>query len=162
LGREGPSVQLASVTASGLARAFGVAKQKHRMPSAAGAAAGLAAAFNTPLAAVTFVLGGILGDLNSRFLGNMMMASVIGALVAEGLLGPHPAFRLDLPEEPGWRAYVLSPFAAVVATLAGILFQKSTLRLRKVVATQKVLPRWLAPVLAALLTWLIGCSVWMG
>ncbi len=83
LGREGPSVQLAGTLASTLAARLGLAKAKHRMPAAAGAAAGLAAAFNTPLAAVTFVLEEIIGDLNSRFLGNILMASVIGALVAD-------------------------------------------------------------------------------
>src|SRR5262249_22275865 len=56
LGREGPSVQLAGGVASNLAGLLGEAKQKRRMAAAAGAAAGLAAAFNTPLAAVTFVL----------------------------------------------------------------------------------------------------------
>jgi CIC family chloride channel protein len=56
LGREGPSVQLAGGVASNLAGLLGEPKQKRRMAAAAGAAAGLAAAFNTPLAAVTFVL----------------------------------------------------------------------------------------------------------
>ena len=162
LGREGPSVQLAAVTGSGLARWFGVAKQKHRMPAAAGAAAGLAAAFNTPLAAVTFVLEEIIGDLNSRFLGNMLMASLIGALVAHGLLGAQPAFSVDLPDEPGWRTYVLAPLAAVLATFTGLAFQRLTLGLRGRIRTQTILPLWLAPACAALLTWAIGCSVWMG
>jgi H+/Cl- antiporter ClcA len=60
LGREGPSVQLAGGVASNLAGVLGEAKQKRRAAAAAGAAAGLAAAFNTPLAAVTFVLEEIL------------------------------------------------------------------------------------------------------
>jgi len=87
LGREGPSVQLAGGFASNLAGLFGEAKQRRRMAAAAGAAAGLAAAFNTPLAAVTFVLEEIIADLNSALLGGVLLASVIGALVVHGLVG---------------------------------------------------------------------------
>ena len=160
LGREGPSVQMASVMGSGLARWLGVAKQKHRMPSAAGAAAGLAAAFNTPLAAVTFVLEEIIGDLNSRFLGNMLMASLLGALVAHGLLGAEPAFHVDLPNEPGWQVFALVPFAAAFAAFVGLCFQWSSLWVRRRIRVQKVLPAWLTPACAALLTWAVGYSVW--
>ena len=160
LGREGPSVQMASVISSGLARWLGVAKQKHRMPSAAGAAAGLAAAFNTPLAAVTFVLEEIIGDLNSRFLGNMLMASLLGALVAHGLLGAQPAFRVDLPNEPGWHVFIMVPFAATLATFVGLSFQWSSLWIRSRIRVQRVFPTWLTPACAALFTWAVGFSVW--
>jgi hypothetical protein len=68
LGREGPIVQPAGAVGSNLAALAGESKQSRRAPTAAGAAAGLAA-FNTPLAATTFVLEEIIGDLNSRFLG---------------------------------------------------------------------------------------------
>src|SRR3974390_2111370 len=90
LGREGPSVQLAGGVASNLAGLLGEAKQRRR----GGAAAGLAAAFNTPLAAVTFVLEEIIAALNSALLGSVLLASVIGAFVVHGLVGKAPAFPL--------------------------------------------------------------------
>ena len=65
LGREGPSVQIGSNLASTVAGFLGVPKQGRRAASAAGAAAGLSAAFNAPLAAIAFVLEEIIGDLNS-------------------------------------------------------------------------------------------------
>ena len=160
LGREGPSVQLAGATSSWLASRLGLAKQKHRMPCAAGAAAGLAAAFNTPLAAVTFVLEEIIGDLNSRFLGNVLMASVLGALVAHGLLGPEPAFRMNVPDEPGWEVYVLAPWAAAVATLVGFFFQWSSLRLRAWTLTLKRIPKWALPSIGVIPAWGLGIAVW--
>ena len=92
LGREGPSVQLAGAVSSNLAALTGEAKQNRRAAAAAGAAAGLAAAFNTPLAATTFVLEEIIGDLNSRFLGPVLLASVLGALVVHGVIGKQPSF----------------------------------------------------------------------
>ncbi|HZM04210.1 MAG TPA: chloride channel protein, partial [Candidatus Saccharimonadales bacterium] len=63
MGREGPSVQLAGALSSNLAGWAGEPKQNRRTAAAAGAAAGLAAAFNAPLAALTFVLEEIIGDL---------------------------------------------------------------------------------------------------
>jgi hypothetical protein len=64
-------VQLAGGVASNLAGLLGTAKNERRAAAAAGAAAGLAAAVNTPIAAVTFVLEEIIGDLNSRLLGRL-------------------------------------------------------------------------------------------
>lgn len=87
-------MQLAGGVASNLAGLFGEAKQHRRMAAAAGAAAGLAAAFNTPLAAVTFVLEEIITDLNSGLLGGVLLASIIGALVVHGLVGKQPAFTV--------------------------------------------------------------------
>ena len=117
MGREGPSVQLAGGVASNLAGLTGEAKQNRRWPQRPGAAAGLAAAFNTPLAAMTFVLEEIIGDLNSRLLGGVLLASVLGALAVHGIIGKQPAFiltartrrrglvyssRRSWPRWPGW------------------------------------------------------------
>jgi CIC family chloride channel protein len=162
LGREGPSVQMAGTIASAVASKLGIGRAKHRMPAAAGAAAGLAAAFNTPLAAVTFVLEEIIGDLNSRFLGNVLMASVIGALVAHGILGAEPAFHMSVMEEPGWEVYVLTPWAAACATFAGLLFQHSSIKLRGWSRMQKKMPAWMLPSLGAVTTWALGVAVWQG
>lgn len=160
LGREGPSVQLAGTMGSWLATKLGLAKQKHRMPAAAGAAAGLAAAFNTPLAAVTFVLEEIIGDLNSRFLGNMLMASLIGALVAHYFLGPEPAFHMALPADASWQVYLLTPWAAAFATLVGVGFQWCSLKIRGWTRTQTLIPAWLLPMAGVLPAWAIGTTVW--
>ena len=94
LGREGPSVQLAGAAGSLLAGVAGEPKQKRRLGAATGGAAGLAAAFNTPLAGVTFVLEELIGDLNSRLLGSVLIGAMLGALVAHGIMGPQPLFPL--------------------------------------------------------------------
>ncbi len=130
LGREGPSVQLGGNVASTIAGLLGVAKQNKRAAAAGGAAAGLAAAFNAPLASVAFVLEEILEDLNSRLLGPVLLAAVIGAFVVHAFLGAQPAFELPQIEEPTWRAYTLMPLSAALATLAGVAFQRGSLGLR--------------------------------
>jgi len=159
LGREGPTVQIGANLASSLAGLLGVSKQNRRAASAAGAAAGLAAAFNAPLAAVAFVLEEIIGDLNSRFLGGVLLASVIGAFVVHAFIGPQPAFALPAIQEPTWRSYLLMPFAAALSALAGVAFQRWSLSLRAKSKSLRFPPRWLHPFIAGVLTWAIGLSV---
>lgn len=162
LGREGPSVQLAGGMASNLAGVLGTAKNERRAAAAAGAAAGLAAAFNTPIAAVTFVLEEIIGDLNSRLLGSVLVASVLGALVAHGILGEQPAFALKMPGTPHWPAYMLTPVVAVAAGLAGVVFQGAALDLRARSRRVLKLPGWLKPMLGGFAVWLIGSAMFLG
>jgi chloride channel protein, CIC family len=161
LGREGPSVQLAGGLGSKLGGILGEPKQNRRIAAASGAAAGLAAAFNTPLASVTFVLEEIIQDLNSRMLGSVLFAAVIGALVVHGLLGPQPAFTLGDVEAPSWIVYVITPFVAAFASLSGMAFQKTTLGLRARRKNFHRIPGWMRPGLGALITWGLGVAVFL-
>ncbi len=162
LGREGPSVQLAGGVASNLAGLLGEAKQTRRLAAAAGAGAGLAAAFNTPLAAVTFVLEEIIGDLNSRLLGSVLLASVIGALVVHGVIGKHPAFELSGTQSPAWLVYALTPLTAGLSAFVGVLFQTwaLTLRVRRR-QSFKMVPAWAQPSLGAVIAWLLGVTLFL-
>jgi len=157
MGREGPSVQMAGAVASNLAGLTGEAKQNHRAAAAAGAAAGLAAAFNTPLAAATFVLEEIIGDLNSRLLGGVLLASVLGALIVHGIIGKQPAFTLAGTDTPSWLGFALTPLVAALAGLVGVYFQKASLGLRSWIKKRNHnIPGWLLPAFGGLVTWTLG------
>jgi CIC family chloride channel protein len=159
LGREGPSVQIGGTLASNIAGLTGEAKQNRRAASAAGAAAGLAAAFNAPLAATTFVLEEIIGDLNSRLLGSVLLASVLGALVVQGIIGKQPSFTLAAVEAPNWLGYLMTPVVAALASVIGVYFQRLSLGLRFRVKAYGKIPMWLVPLFGALITWALGVSV---
>jgi len=161
LGREGPTVQIGSNLSSTIAGWLGVTKQNRRAASAAGAAAGLAAAFNAPLASVAFVLEEIIGDLNSRSLGPVLLAAVIGAFIVHAFVGAQPAFVLPHIDEPTWRPYALMPFAAGLAALAGVVFQRATLSLRAFAKKTRAIPRVLQPLAGGLITWIIGAAVFL-
>jgi chloride channel protein, CIC family len=159
LGREGPSVQLAGAISSNLAGLAGEPKQNRRLASAAGAAAGLAAAFNAPLAATTFVLEEIIGDLNSRLLGSVLLASVLGALVVHGIIGKQPAFTLTGVDTPSWVGYAMTPVVAALAALVGVYFQRSALAVRQQVGASQRIPGWLAPLGGGLIAWTLGVII---
>ncbi len=161
LGREGPSVHLAGGVASQVSGLLGEAKQNRRLAAAAGAAAGLAAAFNAPLAAVIFVLEEIIENLNSRFLGGVLLASMIGAFMVHAIVGRQPAFTLAPAHVAGWQIYVFTPIIAAVAAGVGLLFQKLTLRLRKVRKQFEGVPVWVRPAIGGVITWGLGATVFL-
>ncbi len=162
LGREGPSVYVGGGVASSIAAALGVPKTARRLPSATGAAAALAAAFNTPLAAITFVLEEMLNnEFGSRVLGGVVLAAVSGALIVQAFLGRQPAFSLPAVEGVTWLMYLILPIVAGVASLIGVAFQSLTLFLRARVRDRSRLPSWLRPLCGALVTWVLGCAVFI-
>ena len=157
LGREGPSVFVGGGVASSLAAVLRVPRSRRRQPVATGASSALAAAFNTPLASITFVLEELLNNqFGSGVLGGVVLAAVVGALVVHSLLGRQPAFSLPAVSMATWRMYLLAPFVAAAAALVGRVFQGLTLGLRRRVKRSSPIPPWLRPVVGALGTWILG------
>jgi CIC family chloride channel protein len=95
--------------ASSIAGFFRVPRFSRRSPAIVGAAAGLAAAFNTPLASITFVLEEIVRDINSRTIGRIVLASVIGAFVVYAFIGRQPAFSVPNIDQVTWVHYFIVP-----------------------------------------------------
>ncbi|HZD94626.1 MAG TPA: chloride channel protein, partial [Candidatus Sulfotelmatobacter sp.] len=92
LGREGPSVQVGAGIASVLGRVLRLRPEKVKALLPVGAAAAIAAAFNTPMAAVVFSLEEVMGDLNAPVLGSVVLASATSWVVLRLLLGNNPLF----------------------------------------------------------------------
>jgi len=93
LGREGPAVQVGAGIASVLGRRLGLRPKKVKALVPAGAAAAVAAAFNTPLAAVLFSLEEVVGDLHAPVLGSVVLASATSWAMLRLLLGNDPLFQ---------------------------------------------------------------------
>ena len=94
LGREGPAVQVGAGVASVLGRRLGLREEKVKALIPVGAVAAIAAAFNTPLAAVLFTLEEIVGDLHAPVLGSVVLASATSWVVLRLLLGNEPLFQV--------------------------------------------------------------------
>ena len=124
-GREGPTVHVGAALLYSLGRRFGFAE-----PAAAGrfvlagSAAGLAAAFNTPLAGVVFAIEEMAGAFEHRMSGIILTAVIIAGVVSLGLLGNYAYFgQVDamLPLGKAWLAVLL---VGVICGLAGGLFAR--------------------------------------
>jgi len=164
LGREGPSVQLAGGLASVIGQKLKLSHFRIRTLTACGAAAGLAAAFNAPIAAVAFVLEEIIEDLNSRTIGPILLASFVSIVTLFFLQGTEPAFAIPAVENfNGW-VYIVVPLVAALASLAGVGFQKSTLSWARKIRENSSLPAWSRPVVGAWINWAIASLVfyWIG
>ena len=101
----------------------------------------------------------MIGDLNSRLLGSVLLGAMLGALVAHGIIGPQPSFSLAAIGEPSWYSYLLVPVVAAAGTLVGVAFQKSALGLRARQKKLTVVPTWLRPAIGALICWVLGVLV---
>ncbi len=128
LGREGPTVQMGGAVGDAIANWLRVPPRERRILIAAGAGAGLAAAFNAPLAGVMFVLEEIQRDFHPFVFGATFLASAIADIVVRLLAGSFPVF--DAPNYPSPPMASLPAFAllGLLAGLLGVLFNRSLLR----------------------------------
>jgi CIC family chloride channel protein len=94
MGREGPSVQIGAGLASSIGRWMRLSPVRVRDLVPVGAAGALAAAFNTPVAAVLFALEEIIGDMNAPLIGSTVVASVASVIVERSILGNEPLFHV--------------------------------------------------------------------
>lgn len=94
MGREGPSVQIGAGLASVAGRWMGLSPRRAKELVPVGVAGALAAAFNTPIAAVLFTLEEIIGDMNASLLGSTVLASVAAVVVERSILGNEPLFHV--------------------------------------------------------------------
>lgn len=156
LGREGPSVQIGAGIASALGRRFGLSKESVKALVPVGCSAALAAAFNTPIAAVLFSLEEILGDLHAPVLGTVVISSATSWIVLHLLLGDEPLFhvptyRLIHPLEFGIYAIL-----GVVGGLGSVCFVKLLLKLRTLFMRLPKSTKWVQPVAGGLVVGLLG------
>src|SRR5579883_2816945 len=89
LGREGPTIQIGAALAAQLSRWIPASPEHQRQLIAAGAAAGLAASFDAPIAGVMFVIEELLQDFSNLTLGTAILASFIGGVTSRVLAGPN-------------------------------------------------------------------------
>lgn len=156
LGREGPTVQICAALASLLGRIFAISRRRLQSLLPIGAAAGLAAAFNTPIAALTFTLEEILGDTAAKPLGSIVIAAVIAAVIERAMLGEHPLFTVPPYKLNSAVELVFYALLGIIAGLTAVLFKEGLLRLRMFFQNQQIIPPWATPGLGGLILGIIG------
>lgn len=94
-GREGPIVQIGSAIGSTVGQVFRMSGERVKILVGCGAAAGISAVFNAPIAGVIFSLEIILGDFAIKTFSPVIISSVVASVVTRSMMGNHPAF--DVP-----------------------------------------------------------------
>jgi chloride channel protein, CIC family len=154
LGREGPSVQVGAGIASVLGRRLGLSPEKVKALVPVGAAAAIAAAFNTPLAAVLFSLEEIVGDLHAPVLGAVVLASATSWVVLRLLLGNSPLFRVPQYQLVHPLELVIYAVLGVAGGLVSGVFTKLLLGMRARFLRFPKTTVWFQPVAGGLF---VGC-----
>jgi len=121
LGRQGPTVQVGASLAAGMSRWVPTSPDHRRQMIAAGAGAGLAAAFNAPIAGVLFIVEELLQDLSGLTLGTAIIASFIGGVISRLLGGGSLDLNLQLTESSSQFSIPEIPFFVLLGILAGLL-----------------------------------------
>ncbi|MFC5631984.1 MULTISPECIES: ClC family H(+)/Cl(-) exchange transporter [Streptococcus] len=106
LGREGPSIQLGAVTAKGLSEYLGLTPKEKRVLIASGAAAGLSAAFNAPIAGLLFIIEEVYHHFSRMVWITALVASLVANIISLNIFGLTPV--LHMPE--GFEALRLSQY----------------------------------------------------
>ena len=160
LGREGPTVQICAGVASFLGRITGVSPKAMRRLIPVGTAAGIAAAFNAPIAAVTFTIEEIVGNLDQAVLSGVIIAAALAAVIERSVLGEHPIF--DIPQPYGLHhASSLAIYAllGLAAAVASVVFTDSLLAVRQWFRKSRM-PPWARPAVGGLVTGLLAAGAW--
>jgi chloride channel protein, CIC family len=92
VGREGPIVQISSALGSSLGQLFKLSEDKTRILIACGAAGGIAATFNAPIAGIFFALEVILQEYGTRYFSSVVLSAVTATVISRTFLGSNPAF----------------------------------------------------------------------
>ncbi len=152
LGVEGPTVQICAGVSSILSRIARLSPVNSRRMTSVGMAAGIAAAFNAPIAAVTFTLEELIGSLDQTMLAGVIVAAALAAYVEHSILGSNPIFHV-----PRLQSYTLSNASSLIwyavlgllAAIVSVAFTDSLLWLRLRFRDLKRVPRWIQPAIGA-------------
>ena len=154
-GREGPIVQVGSALGSALGQLLHLSDDRIKNLVACGAAAGIAATFNAPIAGVAFAVEVLMSGLQVRMFGNVVISAVSASIVSQMFLGDRPAFTVP--------TYILhSPITllfylllGLVAAVVGVMFIRMLAWFEDIFDDWKF-PLALKPAVGALLLGLLG------
>lgn len=157
LGREGPTVQMGGAVGDAVSRWLKVSTRDRLTLTAAGAGAGLAAAFNAPLAGVMFVLEEVQKDFRQAVFGSVFIAAAVADIVARFASQQLPDFHIPSYPVPALAALPAFAVLGVVAGVLGVVYNRALIRTLDLFA--QVPPKFNLPI-AALVGGVVGLVAW--
>jgi chloride channel protein, CIC family len=156
LGPEDPSLQMGAGIASKIGRYLKLSQSKIRLIAPVGAAAGLAAAFNAPLASTLFVIEEVIGTWSAGVLGAVVLSAVASAITMRYFLGAESLFRVPSVQPAHPIEFLGYAVLGIVGGVVSLLFTKWIAWARPRI---QALPRWthyLLPATAGLIVGVMG------
>lgn len=155
VGREGPIIQIGSALGSSIGQIFKLSEEKTKTLVACGAAAGIAATFNSPLGGIFFALEVILRQYGLRNFSSVVLSSVTATVISRHFLGNQPAFQI-----PPFDLYGISDFLyylvfGIITAIIAWLFIKVLYKSEDLFNSIKI-PEYLKPVGGGLIIGAIG------
>ncbi|WP_298162079.1 chloride channel protein [Acidocella sp.] len=158
VGREGPTVQVGAALMLQISRLFGTAQQRGLI--LAGSAAGIAAAFNAPLAGVVFAIEEMSRAFEARTNSRVITTVILSGLISLGLEGNYIYFGVSTASFDQPHTWMLVAFCGLGGGLAGGLFARlmfeGTLWLRGFMAVDPLRRQWLVPLACGVIVMLCG------
>ncbi|MBN1121729.1 MAG: chloride channel protein [Anaerolineae bacterium] len=146
VGREGPIVQIGAALGSSIGQLLHLSDERIRNLVACGAAGGIAATFNAPIAGVIFALEVILGEFSVAYFSTVVISAVSASVIGQAVFGDMPAFEVPMEYslQSVWE-YALYPVLGVLAGLIGVVFVRLLYWSEDRFDDWKHIPEWIKP-----------------
>lgn len=151
LGREGPSIQLGAAVGQGVGKVFNRNKIEEKYLVTCGAAAGLAAAFNAPLAGIMFVLEEVHKHFSPLILLPAMSAALTADFISKHFFGLKPIFDFTAITPLGLETYGFIVILGVIVGVLGAIYNSTLLKTLDIYNKQKWLPLEFRPMIPFLI-----------
>ena len=158
VGREGPIVQIGSAIGSTLGQALKVSGDRMRTLVGCGAAAGIAATFNAPIAGSMFALEVILGDFGLATFSPIVISSVVATAVSRHYLGDTPAFIVPAYQLVSAWEFPIYLALGLFCAAVGVMFTKTLYRFEDLFDSIRF-PEYLKPIIGGLILGISGLFV---
>lgn len=146
VGREGPIVQIGSALGSTIGQWFNLSDERIRNLVACGAAGGIAATFNAPIAGVIFALEIILAEFRVHYFSTVVISAVSASVIAQAVFGDLPAFPIPVEYEINHVIeFAFYPILGVLAALVGVAFVHVLYGAEDWFEKWKAVPEWIQP-----------------
>ena len=156
LGREGPSIQIGAAIAKGYCRIFKKIKLEEKFLITSGASAGLAAAFNAPLAGVMFSLEEVHKNFSPVVLASAMAASITADIISKNFFGLKPVFDIQGISPMPLSHYHYIIILGIIMGILGTAFNYSLLKTQDLYSLQKWLPQHMWPIFPFMIAGILG------
>jgi CIC family chloride channel protein len=154
VGRDGPIVQIGASIGSTISQLLRVSSLRQRTFVGCGAAAGIAATFNAPIAGALFAAEVILGDFGFVTFSPVVLSSVTATVISRHYFGDFPAFVIPTYEVVSLWEFLFYPLLGVLAGLVAVLFTVTVYKFEDKFDEVKRVPEYLKPAIGGLI---LGC-----